>query len=84
VAVVGHGDNAHAASLRYPSGWHLTHERARAVVSRLARQGVPAERLQAEGRADAQPLAPNTTAEGRARNRRVEIELRLPRPEGNG
>jgi type VI secretion system protein ImpK len=81
VAVVGHGDDAHAPSLRFPSGWHLTHERARAVVSRLAQQGLPAERLQAEGRADAQPVASNATPEGRARNRRIEIELRLPRPD---
>jgi type VI secretion system protein ImpK len=33
------------------------------------------DRLTAEGRADAQPIAPNNTAEGRARNRRIEVIL---------
>jgi type VI secretion system protein ImpK len=35
----------------------------------------------AEGRAEFEPRAPNTTPAGRAQNRRVEIELRLPRPD---
>lgn len=81
VNVIGHSDDAGAASLQFPSSWHLSRARAQAVLDELARQDVPALRLHAEGRADAEPLAPGHTAEDRARNRRVEIELRLPRPQ---
>jgi type VI secretion system protein ImpK len=81
VAVVGHSDDVATGSLQYPSNWHLTQARARAVVAALGEHGLRGERVHAEGRADAEPLAPNTTAEGRARNRRIEVELRLPRPD---
>jgi type VI secretion system protein ImpK len=38
-------------------------------------QTVPTERIAAEGRADAEPIADNASAEGRSRNRRIEITL---------
>jgi type VI secretion system protein ImpK len=82
VNVIGHSDDATAASLQFPTAWHLSRARAQAVLDELARQGLPAERLHAEGRADAEPLVSGHSAAERARNRRVEIELRLPRPEG--
>lgn len=81
VAVIGHTDDAKLASLQFPSSWHLSHERARAVLAVLAQQGVSTSRLRAEGRADVEPLLPNLDAAARARNRRIEIELRLARPE---
>jgi type VI secretion system protein ImpK len=81
VAVLGHTDDAPAASLQFPSGWHLSHERARAVMAQLVQLGVPASRLRAEGRADVEPLQPNVDAAARARNRRIEIELSLARPD---
>ena len=81
IAVIGHSDDAPAPSLQFPSGWHLSHAWAKTVMAQLASAGVPASRLRAEGRADAEPLLPNVDAAARARNRRVEIELRLPRPE---
>ena len=82
IAVIGHTDNAAVSSLQFPSNWHLSHERARAVLARLEQQGAPAERLRAEGRADVEPLVANGSPAQRARNRRIEIELRLPRPDG--
>jgi len=82
IAVIGHTDNTPVGSLQFPSNWHLSRERAQAVLAALAQRGARAERLRAEGRADAEPLAPNDSAAGRARNRRIEIELRLPRPDG--
>ena len=82
VNVIGHSDDATAASLQYPSAWHLSRARALAVMEELARQGLPLERLHAEGRADAEPVTTGSSAGERARNRRVEIELRLARPEG--
>ena len=82
IAIIGHTDNVPVSSLQFPSNWHLSHERARAVLAALAQQGAPAQRLRAEGRADVEPLVPNQSAAERARNRRIEIELRLPRPDG--
>ncbi len=74
VLVSGHTDNQPIRSLRFPSNWHLSKERA-ASVQRLLAASVKPERLRAEGRADTEPVADNGSAEGRARNRRVEILL---------
>ena len=79
VAVIGHGDDAAPTSLQFPTGWHLTRSRAQAVADALvARRVAP---VRAEGRAEFEPRASNTTPTGRAQNRRIEIELRLTRPE---
>lgn len=53
----------------------LSQRRADAVRTFLVAQGVRADQVVAEGRGAASPVAPNTTAEGRAENRRVEISL---------
>jgi outer membrane protein OmpA-like peptidoglycan-associated protein len=53
----------------------LSQRRADAVRDFLIGEGVPSERIVAEGRGEASPIAANTTAEGRAENRRVEISL---------
>jgi type VI secretion system protein ImpK len=76
VLVTGHTDNQPIRSLRYPSNWHLSQDRATAVKTLLP--SVKPERIRAEGRADAEPIEPNATPAGRARNRRVEITLMLP------
>jgi len=81
IAVIGHADDTPVGSLQFPSAWHLTRARAQAVQAVLAANGARAERMRAEGRADAEPLAPNKGPAERARNRRIEIELRLPRPD---
>jgi type VI secretion system protein ImpK len=79
VVVIGHGDDAAPASLQFPTGWHLTRSRAQAVADALvARRVAP---VRAEGRAEFEPRAANTTPTGRAQNRRIEIELRLTRPQ---
>ena len=81
VLVVGHTDNqAVSPTGRYPSNWHLSQERARAVAADLVSYGGDPSRFSSEGRADSEPIGPNTTAEGRARNRRVEIVLFAPAP----
>jgi OOP family OmpA-OmpF porin len=69
VEVAGHTDSvdSDAYNLR------LSQRRAEAVRDYLVRQGVPAERLTAKGYGEASPVADNKTAEGRFKNRRVEL-----------
>lgn len=75
VLVTGHTDSVPIHTLRFPSNWELSHERARLVAERI-RNGLPATRLVgSEGRAAGEPVADNATAAGRARNRRVEITV---------
>lgn len=79
VIVTGHTDNVAIRTARLPSNWHLSEERARTVRGILVTNGLPADRVRAEGRADGEPVAPNDTAAGRAQNRRVEITVFLAR-----
>lgn len=75
VLITGHTDNQPIRSMRYPSNWHLSQERANSVKAMLVDYQVKPERMRAEGRADAEPVADNSTPAGRAQNRRVEITL---------
>jgi type VI secretion system protein ImpK len=76
VLVTGHTDSQPIArSARFPSNWHLSEARARSVRELLVARKVAADRIRAEGRADAEPLVANDTAANRAMNRRVEITL---------
>jgi type VI secretion system protein ImpK len=79
VLVAGHTDSQPIRSLRFPSNWHLSKERAQSVRDLLAATVKPS-RLTAEGRADTEPVANNSTAAGRAQNRRVEIVLLAAAP----
>lgn len=83
VIVTGHTDNVRIHTAQFPSNWHLSEERAKTVRDILLRDGVGAERLKAEGRADGEPVAGNDTAANRALNRRVEITLFVPRGAAN-
>jgi chemotaxis protein MotB len=75
IEVEGHTDNTPIANPQFPSNWELSAGRAGTVVRLFAETGVPEKRLAAVGRAANVPLAPNETAEGRARNRRVAITI---------
>ena len=75
VVVTGHTDNVPMSVLgRYKSNWDLSQARAEAVLQILGTR-VTGDRLAADGVADTQPVASNDTADGRSRNRRVEIML---------
>jgi len=78
ILVRGYSDNIPIRSARYPSNWHLSQARADAVKDLLEARLNQPNRVRAEGRGDADPVAPNDTAAGRARNRRVEITLMVP------
>ena len=75
VIVVGHTDNVPIRSARFASNGVLSLARARAVSQRMAQSFDDPRRLSAEGWADQAPIASNTTTEGRAQNRRIEIML---------
>jgi outer membrane protein OmpA-like peptidoglycan-associated protein len=53
----------------------LSRRRARAVMDRLVANGVAAERLESRGYGHVRPVAPNYSDEGRAQNRRVELNI---------
>lgn len=78
IRVVGHTDNvpiARAWREVFPSNWELSAARATTVVRFLQDAGIEPARLIATGRAQYAPVAPNDSAEGRQKNRRIEITL---------
>lgn len=60
---------------RFPTNLDLATARAQAVTAFLATQGVPAADMSATGYGEAQPVMPNDTPQGRAKNRRVVIDI---------
>jgi len=72
VEIIGHTDSTGSNDLNM----RLSRERAQSVASYLASNGVSAARISSMGVGPSQPIASNDTAEGRAQNRRVEINLR--------
>lgn len=76
IVVVGHTDDRPIFSARFPSNWHLSQSRARNVANTLIASAPLRERISFEGHAESEPIAPNDTAENRALNRRIEIQIR--------
>jgi outer membrane protein OmpA-like peptidoglycan-associated protein len=72
VIVVGHTDSSGSESYNFD----LSERRARAVANVLQDAGVSGGRLRTVGQGEAQPVASNASAAGRAQNRRVEIIIR--------
>jgi len=73
IIIIGHTDNTGPGALNKTLSLH----RARTVAAYFISKGnIPANKIQASGMADAQPLASNDTPEGRQQNRRVEIIVR--------
>ncbi|MEA1928473.1 MAG: OmpA family protein [Candidatus Auribacterota bacterium] len=80
VRISGHTDNVPIHTRRYPSNWELSCARATSVMRYLIDScGIDPEILSSVGYGPYQPLVPNDTEEGRAKNRRVEIEV-IQRP----
>jgi OOP family OmpA-OmpF porin len=71
IEIGGHTDATGTDAINNP----LSQARAQAVMAYLARKGVPLEQMEAHGYGSRQPIATNTTAEGRAQNRRVELRV---------
>lgn len=78
VAIEGHTDNVPIQTSRFESNWDLSAMRAASVANvLLTDEALEAERILVQGFADTEPRASNDTPEGRAENRRVEINIDL-------
>ena len=71
VVVTGFTDDRGAASYNQK----LSEKRAKAVQTYLESKGISANRITAKGMGESNPVADNATADGRAQNRRVELEI---------
>ncbi|RMG21527.1 MAG: endoflagellar motor protein [Deltaproteobacteria bacterium] len=71
--IEGHTDNVPIKTAKFPSNWELAAARAITVLKTMVEAGMEPERLSAASFADTRPAADNSTKEGRAQNRRIEI-----------
>ncbi len=74
VSIIGHTDSTGSDAINNP----LSVNRAASVRDYLTARGVPAAAIAIDGRGSREPVASNDTADGRARNRRVEIFMAEP------
>ena len=72
--IVGHTDSVGSDAYNMK----LSQQRAESVAAYLVQNGVPRQSIRADFRGEREPVAPNTTDEGRAQNRRVEITVSPP------
>jgi chemotaxis protein MotB len=75
IHVEGFTDNLPIQTAQFPTNWELSTARAASIVRMLTMDGVNPSRLAAVGYGEFQPVADNTTAEGRGRNRRVVLVI---------
>ncbi|TPI76979.1 type VI secretion system protein TssL [Mesorhizobium sp. B2-8-9] len=76
INIIGHTDNVKPKkSSIFKSNFDLSVARAKAVQAMLAKQLKDPSRLTADGRGEDEPIADNGTADGRARNRRVDVMI---------
>ncbi len=76
VQVIGYTDNQPIRTVRFPSNFQLSTARAEAARELILKQLLQPGRVNAVGKADADPIAANTNEEGRDQNRRIEVVLR--------
>ncbi|MCX7736359.1 MAG: OmpA family protein [Candidatus Kapabacteria bacterium] len=75
ISIDGHTDSDPIRSFRYESNWHLSVARAVNVGYLLVEKGLPENNLMLRGFGAQRPIALNSTIEGKAKNRRVEINI---------
>jgi len=82
IVVAGHTDDVPISSVRYPSNWHLSKDRAVNFLEVLIKESkIDPFYFYARACGEERPIATNDTAEGRQRNRRVEVMISLAREE---
>jgi chemotaxis protein MotB len=75
IHVEGFTDDQPISTAQFPTNWELSSARSASIVRMLAMEGVNPSRLASVGYGEFQPVASNTTAEGRGRNRRVVLVI---------
>jgi chemotaxis protein MotB len=75
IRVEGHTDSTPISNAKYSSNWELSTARAANVLQKLVENGLAPERLSAAGYGGFQPVADNSTPEGRSQNRRVDVVI---------
>ncbi|SKC32273.1 putative lipoprotein YiaD precursor [Photobacterium piscicola] len=81
IRISGHTDNLPLDSELYRSNWDISSQRAVSVAQIMEQvTGFDRKRMRVVGMADTSPIANNKTAQGRSRNRRVEISIVQGRP----
>ena len=73
--VDGHTDKIPIATARFPSNWELSHVRALEVVKFFIQQGIPADKLSANGYGEHQPISLGSSPEDLKLNRRIELKI---------
>jgi len=82
VVVVGHTDNVPINTVRYPSNWYVSVDRAVNFLSILVQEsGLDPNLFSARGCGEERPIATNDTPDGRQLNRRVEVLITILREE---
>lgn len=81
IQVEGHTDDIPIANASFPSNWELSAVRASSVVRLFAQNGVAESRLTAVGYGATRPVDDNATAQGRLRNRRVQVLISANLPD---
>jgi chemotaxis protein MotB len=75
MVIEGHTDNLPISDAQFASNWELSTQRATTVLRHLLTRGLAARKVAAAGYADQRPLARDSSAGSRARNRRVAIVI---------
>jgi outer membrane protein OmpA-like peptidoglycan-associated protein len=85
MTIEGHTDDVPIRSLEFKSNWELSAARSIAVLRHFTDElKIGQERMQIAGYADTRPLNPNTSEDGRRRNRRVEFLFQYPHMASDG
>lgn len=73
IDVVGHTDSDPIKKSKWKDNWELSAQRALTVARYLIQRGISGKEIRAVGCGESRPVASNTSASGKAKNRRVEI-----------
>jgi len=77
IDVVGHTDSDPIKKSKWKDNWELSAQRALSVARYLIAHGIAEDKVRAAGCGEARPIADNSSASGKAKNRRVEIVVRM-------
>jgi chemotaxis protein MotB len=77
IDVVGYTDTDPIKKSKWADNWELSAERALTVTRYLIKGGIPEDMIRAVGCGESRPVADNSTASGKAKNRRVEIVVHM-------